>query len=93
MADIKLTLTIPLKVYNSCAKYWGYSSTILDGEGNSIPNPVSKRTFMKRKNKSFFKKAHQAIKSKIDSEAAKISAINLAGEEADAIIVTSEEVE
>ena len=93
MPNIRLTITIPSGVYNSCADYWKYSTTMKDNEGNSVLNSESKEEFMEKKTLSFFGKAHEANKGKINSEAARITAINDAKIEAEEITIISEEIE
>jgi hypothetical protein len=45
---VNLTTQQKLKMLDDYASYFGYSDTLEDGDGNTIPNPETKKEFANR---------------------------------------------
>lgn len=66
LADVRDTLALK----------WGYSSTIVDGSGNQIPNTQSKAAFVKSEIAKFVKTSYQSAKAEAQAIAAQETTLN-----------------
>jgi len=82
---MQITITIPdeiaPRVIDGVAGQHGYQETVLDEEGNEIPNPETKAQFAKRVILEGVKNAVLSWEAVQAAEAARTAAIDLANEE------------
>ena len=73
-------------ITNSFATQYGYQETLYDENGDSYPNPVTKRRFMKNIIRAFIMEVHVGAQLK-DLETTRLQIIEDANTDTDAITV------
>lgn len=78
MATISISIpdAVMTDVRDVLAADWGYSATVTDQNGNSIPNPVTPGAFVKAKVAEFIKNSYIAAKARVAAKAAADSTVS-----------------
>lgn len=77
MATISITIPDPIaaRVVNAVAYNNGYTDTVTDMNGNTIPNPISKAQFCKNLVKGWIKANVVSYEAAMAADAARLEAI------------------